>query len=324
MPTYNIQGWIWAGTGIANTLIPLTIDDDDAVMSPYFTDDFTETITIAGTTYTNPQGGTYRLTFTDSGGTTYTEDFLLWSTGSNFVFAPLPGSNFDSGSVINTLVGWQNWTTGFNWVDVTCFTAGTLIETARGPRPIETIKTGDQVLTCDGPSTVMWAGRRTVSQEELTTSPNLKPIRIMAGALGNGLPKRDLVVSRQHRMLVQSKAAKSMCGTDAVLIPAIKLTALPGIFVDDGFSEVEYFHLLFDCHKVIFAEATPTESLFTGPEALKSVSQAARKEILKLFPEIADLNYKPKPARHIPAGRVQKMLVAQHLKNKNPLSPRLL
>jgi len=55
----------------------------------------TETLTILGTTYTDPQGGTYQLVFDDSGGTSHTEDFLLWSTGSNFIFAPLPGSSFD-------------------------------------------------------------------------------------------------------------------------------------------------------------------------------------------------------------------------------------
>ena len=41
-----------------------------------------------------------------------------------------------------------------------------------------------------------------------------------------------------------------MFGTSEALIAAIKLTALPGIYVDEEASEVEYFHILFDSHEV--------------------------------------------------------------------------
>jgi hypothetical protein len=140
----------------------------------------------------------------------------------------------------------------------------------------------------------------------------------MPGALGNGLPIRDLLVSRQHRMLIQSKIAERMFGTAEVLISAIKLTKLPGIFVEEGLQEVEYYHLLFDQHEVIYAQGAPTESLFTGPEALKAISPEARKEILMIFPEIAEENYEPSPARFIPEGKLQKALIARHLKNNKP------
>ena len=107
-----------------------------------------------------------------------------------------------------------------------------------------------------------------------------------------------------------------------MLIPAIKLTALPGIYLDTTVPSVDYVHLLFERHEVIFAEDAPTESLFTGPEALKSVSEEAREEILSIFPELADLDYTPKAARLIPPGRRQKKLVERHLKNNRPLLKR--
>jgi hypothetical protein len=126
---------------------------------------------------------------------------------------------------------------------------------------------------------------------------------------------RDLVVSRQHRILVRSKVAERMFGTSEALIAAIKLTALPGIYVDEEASEVEYFHILFDSHEVIWAEGTPSESLFTGPQALKSVPREARAKLEMLFPEMAMLSYEAISVAFIPSGKLQKELIARHLKN---------
>jgi hypothetical protein len=199
---------------------------------------------------------------------------------------------------------------------VPCFCKGTLIATDHGLRPVETLKEGDRILRADQTfGTLRRVFEATISKEELRNNPNLYPVRIVAGALGKGLPARDLLVSRQHRMLMSSHISERMFGVRDVLIPAIKLTALPGIYVDDQIAQVAYFHLLFDQHEVIFAEGAPTESLFTGPEALKALAPAAREEILTLFPEIAQINYRPEPACFIPPGRLQKQAVARHLKN---------
>lgn len=322
MPTYNIQGWIWAGMGSPVTLLPITVSDDDPELSPYFTDDFTETVAIAGTTYTNPRGGTYQLTFDDAGGTSYTEDFLLWSTGSNFIFAPLPGSNFDTGSEVTALGGWQDWTSGFDWVDVACFARDTLIDTCDGQRPIQDIRAGDRIMTEDRAlQTVQWAGYSRIIFKHLSSenAHRLRPIRIMANSLGNGFPERDLLVSRQHRILVRSRIAERMFGRSEVLVPAIKLTELPGIYIDETCAQVDYFHLLFDQHEIIFAEGAPSESLFTGPEALNAIGSEAREEVLSLFPDLASLECEQTPVRPIPAGNRLKKLITRHLKNGKPL-----
>lgn len=200
-----------------------------------------------------------------------------------------------------------------------CFCRGTLISTPSGNREVESLTIGDHVCRTNGPPARL---RRIFSTKicnsRLANDARLRPVRIMAGSLGMGLPKRDLLVSRQHRILVSSNIAERMFGCKEVLIPAIKLTELPGIFVDDAVKEVEYFHLLFDQHEVVYAEGAPTESLYTGPEALKAVSPEARQEILNIFPEVTDLNYVPEPARFIPSKRLQKKLVERHLKNGKP------
>ena len=52
-----------------------------------------------------------------------------------------------------------------------------------------------------------------------------------------------------------------MFGKFEILLPAIKLVELPGIFVDTSLQDIEYFHLLFDQHEIIFAEAAPHRKL---------------------------------------------------------------
>lgn len=203
-----------------------------------------------------------------------------------------------------------------------CFTRGTLLLTPTGEVPVESLKTGDVMITrerSDEGSQDVCKPIRWIGSRHVQAINKRRPIRIRAGALGKGLPKRDLVVSRQHRMMVTSKVAERMFGEKEVLVPAIKLTQLPGIFIDYSFSEVEYFHILFDQHEVIYAEGAPTESLFTGPEALKSIPIAVKQEIFDLFPQLARTEVKPEFALPIPPQNRQKELVARHLKNRKPL-----
>ena len=109
-------------------------------------------------------------------------------------------------------------------------------------------------------------------------------------------------------MLVDSKVAMQMFGTPNALIAAVKLVALSGIYVDEGVQELDYFHILFDQHKVIWAEGTPSESLFTGPEALKSLPPAARAELERLFPQINAIEYRARAAALMPPGKAKRNL----------------
>ncbi|WP_171182193.1 Hint domain-containing protein [Ruegeria sp. HKCCD8929] len=201
-----------------------------------------------------------------------------------------------------------------------CFCRGTRIAALVGSMNVEDLREGDLIPNVEGDFRVL---QKILRQEfgvrALCDSPALRPVRITAGALGNGLPERDLLVSRQHRMVVSSKIANRMFETHEVLVPAILLTELPGIYVDETVEAVEYFHLVFDQHEVIRAEGAPTESLYPGPEALRSLSPEAREEIQAIFPEITCPEHVPVSARLIPARLRQKRLVARHRKNSMPL-----
>lgn len=199
---------------------------------------------------------------------------------------------------------------------IPCLTKGTLLETKEGLIKVENLRAGMQVRTLRGGfETLRLALNKSVSIEDIRHAPKLAPIRILAGALGHDLPRRDLWVSRQHRMLVTSQIAKRMFGCKEVLIAAIHLTKLPGIFIDTTLQKVTYFHLVFDRHCVIVAEGAPTGSLFLGVEALAAVPRAALKEINALFPDVHKIGARAS-ARYIPKQKQQKQLVSRHAKNK--------
>ena len=212
----------------------------------------------------------------------------------------------------------------FETTGVVCFTAGTMIDTPEGQRRIEDLAAGDFVLTSDhGAQPIRWIGVRHLAGETLRRDPKLWPVRIAAGALGNGLPCCDLSVSRQHRVLVRSVIAERMFDTREVLVPAHRLVGLEGISLVADASEVSYFHLLFERHEILFSNGAETESLYPGPQALASLGPEAVGEVLRLFPELAMRELAIKSARLIPAtGRAMKKLAARHLRNCKPLVER--
>ncbi|UFS65776.1 Hint domain-containing protein [Paracoccus denitrificans] len=203
---------------------------------------------------------------------------------------------------------------------VPCFARGTRIAVADDEVAIETLRAGDLVQTRDnGLQPIRWIGSRKLSAAELKAMPNLRPIRIAAGALGKGLPVADLLVSPQHRVLVRSNIAQKMFKTREVLVAAKQLVLLEGFDIANDLQEVEYFHMLFDRHEVVLSNGAETESLYTGAEALKAVGKAAAEEIFTLFPQLADPDHVPTPARYLPSGRQARKMGMRHLQNNRPL-----
>lgn len=201
-----------------------------------------------------------------------------------------------------------------------CLVRGTLVTTDRGDIPVEELTPGCKVLTQDnGYQELVLTMSRVVEAGGLRRNPKLYPVRISAGALGPGLPRRDLVVSRQHRMVVRSNIVKRMFGAAEALVAAIRLTELPGIYVDEAVASVEYFHLVFKRHEVIFAEGTPTESFLIGPETQRLLTPAQREEVAVLFPALIAEGVPGVPAQMIPSRLLQKELVRRHAKNERQL-----
>jgi hypothetical protein len=149
----------------------------------------------------------------------------------------------------------------------------------------------------------------------LAQDPLLRPVLIEAGALGQGLPERDLRVSRQHRMLVHSPVCQRMFGAASALVAAVRLCDLDGIQIDADARDVDYVHLLFDAHEVVFAEGCPSESLFLGPQTRRALTDEAIEEVCKIFPRFKSHTFVAHSAYYIPERNQQKQLVWRLLKN---------
>lgn len=192
---------------------------------------------------------------------------------------------------------------------IACFTPGTRILTDQGERVIETLAPGDMVLTRDnGWQPLRWIGRRDMTQAELMAEPRFNPIRIAQGALGEGLPQRDMLVSPQHRMLLAGPRAELLFGEHEVLAAATHLVGTPGIERVMP-RTVSYIHLMFDHHEIIHADGAWSESFQPGEATLEGLGEDQRAELLALFPDLAQSGAYP-AARITLKGREAKVLLS--------------
>lgn len=171
---------------------------------------------------------------------------------------------------------------------VPCFTPGTRITTRRGEVAVEDLRAGDAVLTRDnGFCRLLWTGRRRLERAALLSARDgLCPVRIRAGALGNGVPARDMMVSPQHRMLLQGLRAELLFGEPEVLVAATHLTGLDGVdrVCPDG---VTYVHILFDGHEIVCADGAWSESFQPARPMVDAMDRTQAEEILQIFPALA-------------------------------------
>jgi hypothetical protein len=131
-----------------------------------------------------------------------------------------------------------------------CYLRGTRIRTSSGDAAIETLRIGDLVMTAaDGALPVKWIGRCGYRDWLAVGNAKVQPILFKKGAIADGVPARDLYVSPEHAMFL-----------NGMLVPARHLVNGASILKCDGMEEVEYFHLEFDRHAVIFAEGAAAES----------------------------------------------------------------
>ena len=104
---------------------------------------------------------------------------------------------------------------------------------------------------------VRWLGRSQVGWRHLDPLHAL-PVRVRAGALGHGLPARDLLVSPAHALLLDGVLVQAGALVNGAGI--VRQTTMPDTFT--------YWHVELDTHALLLAEGIPAESFLDGVEPI--------------------------------------------------------
>ncbi len=159
-----------------------------------------------------------------------------------------------------------------------CFTRGTLLETDRGEVGIEDLLVGDLIRTMDnGFQPIRWIGSSTIP----ATGSNA-PILFRKGAIGN---TRDLLLSPAHRVLLQGWRTELLFGESQLLASAKSLVNDSTILRQTS-EKIEYFHILFDQHEIVYSDGAPTESFHPADVSIDGMAMEVRDEIYSLFPQL--------------------------------------
>ena len=204
------------------------------------------------------QGGTSAY-FSVNGGTTNLGAFnLLLSNGDLADWASsVVHDSFDNSEtigIVNTISATDITAMSALGYTLACFAAGTRILTARGQVAVEDLAVGDIVTAgFAGKAPITWIGHRHIDCRRHPNPETVWPIRVSAGAFGEGLPRRDLFLSPDHAVPV-----------DGMLIPIKRLVNHASI-TRHPVDQVTWYHVELPAHDLLFAEGLAAESyLDTG------------------------------------------------------------
>ncbi|MFM9268971.1 Hint domain-containing protein [Halomonas elongata] len=132
-----------------------------------------------------------------------------------------------------------------------CFATGTMIATPDGEVAVETLSIGDLVMTAEGKAVpVKWIGQQHTGKR--IAALNKLPVRISEGALGSGLPNRDLVVTEDHGMVIDGLVINAGALVNQDTIDYVPRHELP--------KDATYYHIETEGHEVILANGAEAET----------------------------------------------------------------
>jgi hypothetical protein len=138
-----------------------------------------------------------------------------------------------------------------------CFYPGTRIATPEGEVEVQALRPGQMVVTANGARPVRWIGQSHIDTR-FADKLRALPIRIHAGALGGGLPVRDLLLSPDHAIFL-----------DGILVQAGALVNGSSIMrAHDVPAQFTYYHVELDSHELLLAEGVQAESFVDNAERM--------------------------------------------------------
>ncbi|SMP35093.1 Hint domain-containing protein [Shimia sagamensis] len=215
--------------------------------------------------------------------------FVLCSKdGARYLFAPtdgsiLQGARFLWSSIKNRSALEQ---VVIGQITVPSATPGKLIATPSGQKPVTELQKGDQVITRGhGIQEVSWIGHRKICERELQFFPKSVPVLIGQGAMGHGLPERDVLVGSSTRVLLTNRLLKPGHRKPGLLVAARYLTSFAGVSIADCNSFC-WTHFNFDRHELVLIDGIWIESFQPNDPSLQGLSNVQRDELFQFFPEL--------------------------------------
>lgn len=164
-----------------------------------------------------------------------------------------------------------------------CFGEGTEVDTPLGRRPMQDLRPGDAVLTEDGRTVCLaWVEKSTYPRKRAAQDDRLRPVHLRAGAFGPGLPESDLVLSPQHRVVVEGPACELLFGLERAFVIARHLPE-PFATRPEPEADVTYYHLFLENHEVLVTNGLPSESLQPARRMIEAMSDEARESLMAVL-----------------------------------------
>lgn len=276
------------------------IDNDSATFTFSFTSNGFSTVNY--NLIATPSGGGAPITLATAG-FAYTNGADLNNQVVSFSY---PTANLPAGNYSFSVQGTQNSSAGVGSpftaapavtnVPIICFLRGTMIATPAGQVAVETLSRGDLVMTADGRAVpVLWLGQQSVSTV-FGMNETTSPVRIAAGALGQGLPLRDLRVTAGHALLLDGVLVNA-----GALVNGTTITRIGRAELGETFT---VFHVETEHHEIILAEGAASETYIDNGSRARFDNHAEFVELFGAEGRIAVELHQPRAMspRQVPAA----------------------
>ncbi|WP_323764320.1 Hint domain-containing protein [Marinovum sp.] len=255
------------------------LDSDDAIFDDIGPNDTNQIVGPDSAIFLKSTPVASRAKFTvtpDNGDPSFTVYVVFENSTANDDFSPL--NTLDYALVSETpMIAGVNYSVSNHNSDGTvdysnfsnllaCFAAGTRIATPQGEVAVEALAIGDEVLTAAGQVVpVRWLGRQSVTRA--TAGLRCQPVRLRAGALGDGVPHSDLTVTADHGMVIDGLLINAAALVNGTSIDWVPMADLPDSFT--------VYHVETEAHDVILAEGAPAETFidYIGRQAFDNAAE---------------------------------------------------
>jgi hypothetical protein len=151
-----------------------------------------------------------------------------------------------------------------------CFLKGTRVRTTTGEREVEALAVGDLLPThFNGVQQIQWIGRYRFTRSDISKPwvRDVLPVRVARSALAPNVPASDLYLSQHHGVFTNGELVRVGSLVNGITILLHEASDL---------NELEYYHIKFQNHDIVYAEGAPCETLLDIDENAANFAEYLR------------------------------------------------